>query len=127
MNIQTLKEASDCLLNLAKPETQTIEHILLQDAFERILAEDITAKIPVPSFAKSAYDGYALRQADTATASPEHPVTLDVTEVIPAGSVPTYPITEGKAARIMTGAPVPEGADAIIMHERTSFTENTVT
>ena len=44
MNIQTLKEASDCLLNLAKPETQTIEHILLQDAFERILAEDITAK-----------------------------------------------------------------------------------
>lgn len=57
MNIQTLKEASDCLLNLAKPETQTIEHILLQDAFERIIAEDITAKIPVPSFAKSAYDG----------------------------------------------------------------------
>lgn len=101
MNIQTLKEASDCLLNLAKPETQPIEHILLQDAFERILAEDITAKIPVPSFAKSAYDGYALRQADTAAASPEHPVTLDVTEVIPAGSVPTYPITEGKAARIM--------------------------
>ena len=43
MNIQTLKEASDCLLNLAKPETQAIEHILLQDAFERILAEDITA------------------------------------------------------------------------------------
>ncbi len=127
MNIQTLKEASDCLLNLAKPETQTIEHILLQDAFERILAEDITAGIPVPSFAKSAYDGYALRQADTAAASPEHPVTLDVTEVIPAGSVPTCPITEGKAARIMTGAPVPEGADAIIMHERTSFTENTVT
>ena len=81
----------------------------------------------MPSFAKSAYDGYALRQADTAAASPEHPVTLDVTEVIPAGSVPTYPITEGKAARIMTGAPVPEGADAIIMHERTSFTENTVT
>ena len=127
MNIQTLKEASDCLLNLAKPETQPIEHILLQDAFERIIAEDITAKIPVPSFAKSAYDGDALRQADTAAASPEHPVTLDVTEVIPAGSVPTYPITEGKAARIMTGAPVPEGADAIIMHERTSFTENTVT
>ena len=54
-------------------------------------------------------------------------MTLDVTEVIPAGSVPIYPITEGKAARIMTGAPVPEGADAIIMHERTSFTENTVT
>jgi molybdopterin biosynthesis enzyme len=42
MNIQTLKEASDCLLNLAKPETQPIERILLQDAFERILAEDIT-------------------------------------------------------------------------------------
>lgn len=127
MNIQTLKEASDCLLNLAKPETQPTEYILLQDAFERILAEDITAKIPVPSFAKSAYDGYALRHVDTAAASPEHPVTLDVTEVIPAGSVPTCPITDGKAARIMTGAPVPEGADAIIMHERTSFTENTVT
>ena len=66
MNIQTLKEASDCLLNLAKPETQAIEHILLQDAFERILAEDITAKIPVPSFAKSAYDGYEMCIRDRA-------------------------------------------------------------
>ena len=127
MNIQTFKRSIWLSPESGKTRTQTIEHILLQDAFERILAEDITAKIPVPSFAKSAYDGYALRQADTAAASPEHPVTLDVTEVIPAGSVPTYPITEGKAARIMTGAPVPEGADAIIMHERTSFTENTVT
>lgn len=127
MNIQTLKEASDCLLNLANPEAQPTEHVLLQDAFERILAEDITAAIPVPSFAKSAYDGYALRKADTAGASPDQPVTLEVTEVIPAGSVPAYPITEGKAARIMTGAPVPEGADAVIMHERTVFTDTTVT
>ena len=54
MNIQTLKEASDCLLNLAKPETQPIEHVLLQDAFERILAEDITAKIPVSKDLKEA-------------------------------------------------------------------------
>lgn len=127
MNIQTLKEASDCLLNLVVPGSQKTEKILLKDAFERILAEDINAAIPVPSFSKSAYDGYALRCADTTDASPEHPVTLEVTEVIPAGNVPAYPITEGKAARIMTGAPVPEGADAIIMHERTSFTDATVT
>lgn len=127
MNIQTLIDASDCLLNLVSPDSQPVESILLKDAFERILAQDICAAIPVPSFAKSAYDGYALRQADTADATPEHPVTLEVTEVIPAGSVPAYPVTEGKAARIMTGAPVPEGADAIIMHERTTFTDKTVT
>lgn len=127
MNIHTLKEASDCLLNLVDPDSQTIESILLKDAYGRILAQDIVAGIPVPSFFRSAYDGYALRQTDVAAASPEHPVTLDVTEVIPAGSVPAYPITEGKAARIMTGAPVPEGADAIIMHERTTFTDTTVT
>lgn len=127
MNIQTLKDASDCLLNLVTSDFQPVESILLRDAFERILAQDICAAIPVPSFAKSAYDGYALRQADTADATPEHPVTLEVTEVIPAGSVPAYPVTEGKAARIMTGAPVPEGADAIIMHERTTFTDKTVT
>ena len=127
MNIQTLKEASDCLLDLVVPGSQETEHILLKDAFERVLAEDIVADIPVPSFARSAYDGYALRQADIADAAPEHPVTLKVTEVIPAGSVPVSQITEGKAARIMTGAPVPEGADTIIMHEHTTYTDKTVT
>lgn len=127
MNIQTLKEASDCLLNLVTPDSQKTERILLKDAFERILAENITADIPVPSFSKSAYDGYALRCVDTINATPEHPVALEVTEVIPAGNVPAYPITERKAARIMTGAPVPEGADAVIMHERTTFTDSTVT
>ncbi len=127
MNIQTLKEASDCLLNLITSDCLQTEQILLKDAFERILAKDIISVIPVPSFSRSAYDGYALRQADTSGATQKHPVTLKVTEVIPAGSIPKYPITEGKAARIMTGAPVPEGADAIIMHERTTFTDTTVT
>ena len=99
MNIQTLKEASDCLLNLAKPETQTIEHILLQDAFERIIAEDITAKnFRCLLFPKCAYDGYALSSRLTQPLLHRNiPVTLDVTEVIPAGSVPIYPITRRKS------------------------------
>ena len=120
----TIREACQALADLdVYPETETI---LLEDAYGRILAEKIMAEIAVPSFRRSAYDGYALRKDDIANASPTHPVTLKVTEVIPAGSVGRYSVTAGMAARIMTGAKVPEGADTIVKHEDTQFTEEEV-
>ena len=91
----------------------------LMDALGRTLAEDIQSDLNMPPFHKAAMDGYAVVGADIQTASREHPAVLDVVEEIPAGKVPTVPVSSGKAARIMTGAPVPEGADTVVMVEET--------
>ena len=93
----------------------------------RILAEDIIAEENVPYFAKSPYDGYAFYSGDTSGASKENPVTLKVIENIKAGQPARLEITENTAIRIMTGAPIPEGADAICKYEDTEFTETEVT
>lgn len=93
----------------------------------RILAQALIAQENVPAFDRSPYDGYALRAADTACATKEHPVTLRILEEIPAGSVPTQAIGAGQAAKILTGAPIPDGADAVVMFEKTHFTATHVT
>lgn len=84
-----------------------------------VLAEPVVAPEHVPPFANSAMDGYAVQAADTAAASAEAPVTLDVVGDLPAGHAPTESVGPGRAVRIMTGAPIPPGADAIVPVERT--------
>lgn len=124
-NLISYSDARDLLLRLTKPiET---ERLPLSQIPGRILAQDIAAKENVPPFDRSPYDGYAFRAADTAQASPEHPVTLKILEEIPAGSVSHYPVTEGCAVKILTGAPIPEGADTVLKFESTKFTKDTVT
>ncbi|MDR0838304.1 MAG: molybdopterin molybdotransferase MoeA [Oscillospiraceae bacterium] len=120
------EEARSLLLSIpqASPETELVP---LMSAFGRVLAEDVFADIPIPPFDRSPYDGYAFRGADTSGASSENPVTLKITEEIPAGSVPTVDITPGFAAKILTGAPMPRGADATVKYELTEFTPETVT
>src|SRR5450756_1120594 len=77
-----------------------------------VLAGDIVSDIDVSPFDNSAMDGYAVRAADTAGADDETPVVLSVVDHIAAGSMPAVRVGPGQASRIMTGAPVPEGADA---------------
>jgi molybdopterin molybdotransferase len=84
-----------------------------------VLAEDVVAREPVPPFANSAMDGYAVVAADTADASPSSPTRLRVVGELPAGRAPTRAVATGEAIRIMTGGAVPGGADAIVMVERT--------
>jgi molybdenum cofactor synthesis domain-containing protein len=91
----------------------------LADAVGLVLASDVVADEPVPPFANTAMDGYAVRAADTAGASADAPVRLHVVGELPAGRAPTTPVGDGEAIRIMTGAPMPDGADAIVMVERT--------
>lgn len=110
--------------NVVRIGTQKID---LKDAFGRILGEDVTAQENVPSFDRSPYDGYAFIASDTADASADHPVTLSVTENIRAGQMPKKTVTKGTAIRLMTGAPIPEGADAVCKFEDTRITEKTVT
>jgi molybdopterin molybdotransferase len=85
----------------------------------RVLAEDIRADVSLPPFANSSMDGYAVRAADVHSASKSQPVRLRVTMDIPAGTAPRQPVGPGEAARIMTGAPMPDGADAIVPVEET--------
>lgn len=103
------------------------EKITLTNCGRRILAQELKATENIPPFDRSPYDGYAFRAADTASASKEHPVTLRILEEVPAGAVPTKTVTEGTATKILTGSPIPCGADAVIMYEKTEFTDETVT
>ncbi len=112
---------------LAAVEPVGAETVPLEDCYGRVLAEAVAAEADVPPFDRSPYDGYALRAADTADASPEAPVTLHILEEIPAGGVPHFTVTAGTAAKVLTGAPIPEGADAVIMFEKTEFTGSRVT
>jgi molybdenum cofactor synthesis domain-containing protein len=89
------------------------------DALGLVLAADVVATEAIPPFANTAMDGYAVRAADTAGASASAPVTLRVVGELPAGRAPSTPVGAGEAIRIMTGAPIPDGADAIVMVERT--------
>jgi molybdopterin molybdotransferase len=82
-------------------------------------AEDVIASVALPSFDNSAMDGYAVRAADVATASEESPVHLPVVGEIGAGQARLLALSPGTAAKIMTGAPVPEGADAVVPYEWT--------
>ncbi len=109
------------------PVTHETETVPLAAAQDRILSDSIRALISVPPFDKSPYDGYALRGADTKNASAGNPVTLKITEEIPAGKAPSVEITPGYAAKILTGAPIPEGADATVKYEETAYTDAEVT
>jgi molybdopterin molybdotransferase len=93
--------------------------VALGDANGLVLASDVVAPEAVPPFANTAMDGYAVRAADTAGASEAAPVRLEVVDELPAGRAPSRTVGPGEAIRIMTGAPVPDGADAIVMVERT--------
>ncbi|MHB2024355.1 MAG: molybdotransferase-like divisome protein Glp [Mycobacteriales bacterium] len=92
-----------------------------------VLAEDVSSPLPLPPFDNSAMDGYAVRLADTAAASPEQPVTLHVVGDVAAGSAGQYTVQPGLCVRIMTGAPVPIGADAVVPVEWTDGGVATVT
>ena len=126
MNHSLSFEEARALL-LEKAQSVGAETLPLEACGGRVLARTVTAPYSVPPFDRSPYDGYAFRAADSAGASREKPVTLHVLEEVAAGSVPRCAVTEGTAVRIMTGAPIPEGADAVVMFEKTEFTEKTVT
>ncbi|NBI28973.1 molybdopterin molybdotransferase MoeA [Chengkuizengella marina] len=102
-----------------------IEKIPLIESLGRRLAQDFIAPIDLPHFRRSGMDGYAIRSIDTKGLSSSNPMILEVIETIPSGKVPSQSISAKQAARIMTGAMLPDGADAVIMFEMTEeFIEN---
>ena len=124
-NTATYLEARRLACGAVRPVgTETVP---LEDCWGRVLAKDLVSAFDVPAFDRSPYDGYAVRSADLTGASREKPATLRVVEEIPAGSVPSRALAPGEAAKILTGAPVPDGADAVVMFEKTEFTLESVT
>ena len=97
------------------------ESVPLSEATNRVLATDIHAADDLPFFANSSMDGFALRAADSSNAAPGSRVTLRVIADIPAGSSTTISLAPGESARIMTGAQLPQGADAVVPVEDTDF------
>jgi len=91
----------------------------LLDAQGCVLAEDVTSEVPLPGFTNSAMDGYAVHAVDLATASEAVPVILPVVHDIPAGNTQALSLAPGQSMRIMTGAPIPHGADAVVPVELT--------
>lgn len=124
---ETMEYLSACDLLLGRVAPVEAERIPLDRCAGRVLAQDMIAAENIPPFDRSPYDGYAFRAQDTQGASREHPVTLAILEEIPAGAVPTKEIVPGTAAKILTGAPIPPGADCVCMYEKTAFTRETVT
>lgn len=104
---------------LARFETLAAEQSPILDTLGQVLAEDICAGFDVPPLTNAAMDGYAVRATDTATASESGPRTLTVIEELPAGRCAVNRVESGSAIRIMTGAPLPEGADAVVPWELT--------
>ncbi len=95
------------------------EAVALEEALGRVLAEDVESPIDQPPWDNSAMDGYAVRAEDIRGASADAPVRLAVVDDIPAGGFPSRALGPGEAARIMTGAPTPEGADSVVRVEHT--------
>jgi molybdopterin molybdotransferase len=111
-------EALDYILRHVAPLESQAVHIT--EALDRVLAEDVLATADIPPFANSAMDGYALRAGDVTAAGPDTPVTLAVIGQVAAGALPDCPVQAGTAVRIMTGAPIPPGGDAVVPFEQTS-------
>jgi len=118
-------EARNEILNYLMPIGE--ETLPLLDAFMRVAARDIYAVFSVPHFNRSPYDGYALIAGDTKEANSNNSITLSVVYETKAGDKAGRRIESGEAVKILTGAPIPPGADCVVMYEKTSYTEDSVT
>ena len=119
MTLLSVEQALARVLSHFQPVT--IESVPLVESANRVLAVDVSAADDLPLFDNSSMDGFALRAADSSNAAPASRVTLRVVADIPAGSSPKVPLAPGEAARIMTGAQLPQGADAVVPVEDTDF------
>lgn len=123
--VVTIAEALKMALS-AISRVEEVEEVSPLEALGRVLAKEVVAPHDLPPLDNSAVDGYALRASDTRGASKERPAILRVVGESKAGRMPDFSVSPGKAAYITTGAPLPEGADAVVMVEFTEESEGFV-
>lgn len=117
----TVEQARDAVLSLVS--RMPVEEVGLLESLGRVLARDCASDIDVAPFDNSAMDGFAVRCADLASAGSDTPTVLEVVAHVGAGSLAEVPVSPGTAIRIMTGAALPEGADAVVKVEDTEVVE----
>ena len=117
--LMTFNEAKKAISLQLKPQPLSTEELALLEAHNRVLAEDVMSTLNIPPFNRSTVDGFALKAEDTFGAEENNPVTIVVNGMVHIGEPPTISIITGEAAEIVTGAPIPEGADAVVMVEDT--------
>jgi molybdopterin molybdotransferase len=120
----SFKEALDIVLGSVR--TLAPEEVSIIDSLGRVLAGDVYSDCDIPAFDYSAMDGFALKYADTKGALPESCVKLKIVGEFRAGGDTSSKVGAGEAVKIMTGAPIPEGADAVIMVEKTKENDGIV-
>jgi len=119
-----VEEARSIILDQAHPaKTETIS---ISCCLHRVLGQDIIARDNLPPFDKSAMDGYAIRSADTTSASEEKPLELMIQGIQKAGDSTEAPLQPGKVFKIMTGAPIPRGADSVIEFEKVEQVQKSI-
>ncbi|MEM1659750.1 MAG: molybdopterin-binding protein [Candidatus Bathyarchaeia archaeon] len=124
--LMTLEEAEGIIIKNLKVAPLGIEEVDILEACGRVLAVDVVSGIDVPPFNRSTVDGYAVRSEDTFGADENNPIRLRVCGAVSVGEVPKISIGRGEAVEIMTGAPIPDGADAVVMSEHAERMDNEV-
>jgi putative molybdopterin biosynthesis protein len=117
--LATFDEAKQLIEQQLKPKPLGTQKIPLLDAYSRVLAQDATSTLDIPPFNRSTVDGYAVKAQDTFGADENQPAKLKVCGMVSIGEAPKVKVEKGEAAEIVTGAPIPEGADAVVMVEDT--------
>jgi putative molybdopterin biosynthesis protein len=122
----SLDKAREVVKRSFSPKPIGVEKLAISEGHGRVLAEDVVAPIDVPSFNRSTVDGYAVKAADTFGAEEDRPVEFKLCGHIAIGETPSVIVKERMTAEIVTGAPLPSGADAIVMLEYAIRENNTV-
>ncbi|MEM3765445.1 MAG: molybdopterin-binding protein [Candidatus Bathyarchaeia archaeon] len=122
----TFEETKKAIEKYFEAKPLGAEEVSLLEACNRVLAEDVTAPLDIPPFNRSTVDGYAVKAEDTFGADENRPVKLKVCGTVNVGEMPKIKVEHGTAAEIMTGAPIPEGADAVVMAENTELKDSDI-
>ena len=124
--LRSLDEAKQILKQNFTPKPVGVEQIPLSEAHNCVLAENVVASIDVPPFSRSTVDGYAVKAADTFGAEEDQPIALKLCGSVRVGETPSVTIEKGTTVEIVTGAPLPKGADAVVMLEYVVQKNNTI-
>jgi molybdenum cofactor synthesis domain-containing protein len=122
----TFDEAKKAISERMKPKPLGVDEVPLLEAVNRVLARDVVSSLDIPPFDRSTVDGLAVRAEDTFGAEENQPVKLKVAGSVVIGELPNVSVAAGNAAEIVTGAPIPEGADAVVMVEDTDKEDDIV-
>ncbi len=124
--LSSVNEVFSTLSRYVELKPKGVEEVNLNEALNRVLAEDLYSPIDYPPFDRSEVDGYAVRAEDTYGADEEHPIKLKLLGSIEVGQIPKYEVVKGTAVEVATGALIPKGANAVIMEEYTHRDHNDV-